>query len=108
MRGRTGARRRGTVDDACRALLGRLRLIVLSWTAVGGKGGVEKTWRLAGGAASGAVLCPVPDTQNGDAGRRHVIDDHIGMNRHQFPRTVSPKAATVREVGEALRSTSEA
>ena len=106
-RGRMGARGRGTSGDACRTLLGRLRLIVLSWMAVCGKGGVEKAWRLAGGAASGAVLCPVPDTQNGDAGRRHVKDDDIGVDGDQFPRTVSPKAATVREVGEAFRSTPE-
>lgn len=33
-----GARGRGTIGDACRTLLGRLRLIVLSWMAVGGKG----------------------------------------------------------------------
>lgn len=31
----------------------------------------------------------------------------LGVDRDQFPRTVSPKAATVREFGEAFRSTSE-
>lgn len=68
-----------------------------------------KTWRLVPcrRAALGAVLCPVPDTQNGDTGQRHVIDDDVRMHGHQFPRTVRPKAATVREVGKAFRSAPE-
>lgn len=58
--------------------------------------------------ASGAILCSMPDAQNGHTGRTHVVDDHIGVDRHQFPRTVSSKAATVWKFGEAFGRASEA
>ena len=50
----------------------------------------------------------MPDAQNGDAGRAHVVDDHIGVDRHQFPRTVLPKAVSVWNFGEAFGRASEA
>ena len=42
VRGRTGVRGRGTSGDACRTLLGRVRLIVLSRMAAGDKGAWER------------------------------------------------------------------
>lgn len=69
---------------------------------------VSGAWKRRGGllprAASGAGLCPVPDVQTGEIGRCHVMDDET---RGWTATTVSLKAATVSEFGEALRSTSK-
>lgn len=62
-------------------------------------------------SAKGALptaLRPMPDPQDGDAGRRHVVDDDIGMHSNQFPRAVRSAPPTLREFRETFGGGSEA